>query len=229
MVMKMSDKIRLKGVYEQGYGLSPKLVMRDKNLSIEAKAIYAYMSSFAGSGGSAFPKIETACKDLNISKNRFLKYRKELVDYGYITIEKERKSGKFDNNVYILNNTVASNHRHGKSSPRQNEATNNNKDLNNNSSLNSSSVYDFYQQNFGVLTPFVAESIEHWISDLNESLVIASMERALKNNKKFNYAEGILKDWYRNNIRTLDDVEAKENQFTNKRKTKNKDKEWADF
>src|SRR5699024_12673947 len=72
-------------------------------------------------------------------------------------------------------------------------------------------------------------SIEHWINDLNESLVIASMERALKNNKKFNYAEGILKDWYRNNIRTLEDVEAKENQFTNKRKTKNKDKEWADF
>src|SRR5699024_16361 len=92
----------------------------------------------------------------------------------------------------------------------------NNKDLNNNSSLNSSSVYDFYQQNFGVLTPFVAESIEHWINDLNESLVLASMERALKNNKKFNYAEGILKDWYRNNIRTLEDVEEKENEFTRK-------------
>src|SRR5699024_823387 len=107
--------------------MSPKLVMRDKNLSIEAKAIYAYMSSFAGSGGSAFPKIETASKDINISKNRSVMYMSELVDYGYIRIEKERKSGNFDNSVYILNNTVASNHRHGKFSPRQNEATNNNK------------------------------------------------------------------------------------------------------
>ena len=217
MVMKMSDKIRLKGVYEQGYGMSPKLVMRDKNLSIEAKAIYAYMSSFAGSGGSAFPKVETACRDLNISKNRFLKYRKELVDYGYITIEKERKGGKFDNNVYILNNTVASNHRHGKSSPRQNEATNNNKELNNNKYINSSSsAFKFYENNFGVLSPFVAENIEHWINDLNEQLVIEAMKRALKNQKKFNYAEGILKSWLNENITTIEQVEAKEVDFENK-------------
>lgn len=93
----------------------------------------------------------------------------------------------------------------------------------------SSNAFAFYQNNFGMLTPFVADNINQWIDDLNEPLVIAALERAAKQNKQFNYAEGILKDWYRNNIRTLDDVEAKENQFTNKRKTKNKDKEWADF
>ena len=220
----MSDKIKMQGIMEQGYGISPKLVMRDKNLSIEAKAIYAYMSSFAGNGESAFPKIETACKDLQISKKRFLNHRKYLIDNGYLTIEKNRKKGKFDNNVYIINQTVVSKRRHGESSTRQNDTTNNNKVLNNNSSINSnsSSAHIFYENNFGMLTPFIIENIQHWTSDLSDELVVKSMEMALKAGKKFNYAEGILKDWHKNNVRTLDDVEAKKTEFAERNKNTNR-------
>lgn len=205
----MNDKVKVTGVLSNGYGLSPKMVMRDKNLSVEAKAIYAYMSSFAGNGESAFPKIETACNDLNMSKNRFIKHRRDLLERGYISIEKNRNKGKFENNVYVLNHTVASNHRHGVLPPWQNEATNNNKDLNNNKDINSSSgAFAFYEQNMGVINPFVAENIEQWINDLNEELVIESMKIALKANKRFNYAEGILKDWHKRNIRSLDDLKT---------------------
>src|SRR5699024_10317017 len=80
----------------------------------------------------------------------------------------------------------------------------------------SSNAFVFYQNKFGMLTPLVANNINQWIDDLNEPLVIAALERTAKQNKQFNYAEGILKDWYRNNIRTLEDVEAKENEFTRK-------------
>ncbi len=38
--------IQINGIMSQGYGFSPKAVMRDTRLTIEAKAIYAYMSSF---------------------------------------------------------------------------------------------------------------------------------------------------------------------------------------
>ena len=82
----------------------------------------------------------------------------------------------------------------------------------------SSSVYDFYQQNFGMITPFIAESIGTWINDLNEELVIESMKLALKAGKRFNYAEGVLKSWYKNNVRTVKDVEA----MKNSKKPKNK-------
>ena len=224
----MGDEIKVRGIFEQGYGISPKLVMRDKNLSVEAKAIYAYMASFAGNGSNAFPKIETACKDLQISKKRFLNHRKYLIKHGYLTIEKNRKQGKFDNNVYIINHTVVSNRRHGESSTRRNDTTNNNKDLNNNSISNSSSsAFAFYEQNFGVLGPFIAENIEHWIVDLNEDLVIESMKIAIKANKKFNYAEGILKDWHRNNIRTVEDAVAAQNEFG--RNVKHKKKKEVDL
>ena len=45
-------------IYKNGYGIVAKFVMRDKNLSVEAKAIYAYICSFAGSGTTAFPSAE---------------------------------------------------------------------------------------------------------------------------------------------------------------------------
>lgn len=144
----MSDKVKLEGILEKGYGISPKLVMRDKDLSIEAKAIYAYMSSFAGNGESAFPSIKLACIDLNVSENRFRKHRDQLVNKGYITIEHNKKKGKFHNNVYIINqiiespylqNTMTVKHHDGKTPARQNEGTNNNSSLNNNSSSNNNS------------------------------------------------------------------------------------------
>ncbi len=79
-------------------------------------------------------------------------------------------------------------------------------------------AHRFYQENFGVENPFIAECIDQWIDDIGEELVIEAMKRALKQNKSWGYAEGILKDWARRNLRTLADVEAYEREF--QRKTK---------
>ena len=48
--------LQLDALLSHGYGLSPQLVMRSKGLSIEAKALYGYLSSFAGAGDTAFPR-----------------------------------------------------------------------------------------------------------------------------------------------------------------------------
>lgn len=147
----MSDKVKMQGIMEQGYGISPKLVMRDKDLSIEAKAIYAYMSSFAGNGSSAYPSISLACRDLNVSEKRYRKHRDMLVDKGYITIEQQKNEGKFNNNVYIINqiieppygqNVMTAKRRDGDLSTRQNDRTNNNSSFNNNNISNNNSNKD---------------------------------------------------------------------------------------
>ncbi|PEL13829.1 DnaD domain protein, partial [Bacillus wiedmannii] len=54
----------------------------------------------------------------------------------------------------------------------------------------SSSIFSFYENNFGILNPFVADSITQWANDTSGELVQAAMERALKQQKKWNYAEG---------------------------------------
>ncbi|MED0889012.1 DnaD domain protein [Bacillus mycoides] len=82
----------------------------------------------------------------------------------------------------------------------------------------SSSIFSFYENNFGILNSFIAESISQWVNDTSEELVQAAMERALKQQKKWNYAEGILKQWVNKNILTLVDVNAAEIEFKNKDK-----------
>ena len=79
--------LQLDALLSHGYGLSPQLVMRSKGLSIEAKALYGYLSSFTGAGDTAFPSTSRILEELDISKNRFYKIRKELVSWGFISIE----------------------------------------------------------------------------------------------------------------------------------------------
>ena len=92
----------LPDILKDGYGYSPKRVMRDATLSVEAKAIYAYLASFADNEGKAYPGIELMCHELNMGENRFHKYKKQLIDKGYITISRERKENGWSNNIYYL-------------------------------------------------------------------------------------------------------------------------------
>lgn len=87
-----------------GYGMIPKLVMQDRNLSIMSKAIYSYFCSYTGAGNTCFPSREKICYDLNIHKNTFTKYLKPLVHFGYVRVKqiKDDVSGRFLRNVYIL-------------------------------------------------------------------------------------------------------------------------------
>ena len=55
----------------------------------------------------------------------------------------------------------------------------------------------FYEQNFGVLKPFVAEGINAWIEDSNTQLVIKAMKIALEQNApNMSYVQGILRGWH---------------------------------
>lgn len=98
------DRVQMQNgtIYEQGFGIIAKKIMRDKNLSIEAKAIYAYLCSYAGNGITAYPGEELICSDLNISRNRYYKYLRQLKDNGSININKEKSSGKYLRNVYKI-------------------------------------------------------------------------------------------------------------------------------
>lgn len=98
-----NDEIRVKGILSKGYGISPKLVMQDREITIEAKGIYSYFASYAGNGTTAFPSVNKIIYDLSIGEERFYNHRKYLIDKGYITIEKKMTdNGKFSRNIYTL-------------------------------------------------------------------------------------------------------------------------------
>lgn len=77
--------------------------MSDKGLSTESKAIYAYLCSYTGTKATAYPKVRTIIKDLNISEKRFHKHMKLLVEQGYISISREKyNDSKYMHNVYTV-------------------------------------------------------------------------------------------------------------------------------
>ncbi|GGA65318.1 hypothetical protein GCM10008025_06460 [Ornithinibacillus halotolerans] len=67
----------------------------------------------------------------------------------------------------------------------------------------------FYQNNFGVVSPFVSEDILAWIADVGEELVIEAMKRALERGKSnWGYVKQILRSWVQKNIRTVEAARA---------------------
>lgn len=102
------NKLKVEGILFKGFGHIPKFVMSDTDLSIEAKAIYAYFCSFAGAGDCAFPSRNKILYDLNVSKDCYYKHYNKLIDQGYLkvdqqkTIDKETGKAKLSYNTYTL-------------------------------------------------------------------------------------------------------------------------------
>ena len=97
------DILKFEGIMSQGFGVAPRIIMRDKRLSVEAKAIYCYLQSFAGSSEKAFPSRQTMLDELGMSKNRYYKYLRQLTDYGYIKIERIiDENGWKKGNIYVI-------------------------------------------------------------------------------------------------------------------------------
>lgn len=80
-------------------------------------------------------------------------------------------------------------------------------------SVVSNNVFDFYEQNFGLLKPFVIDEINNWVTDMSEEIVIEAMKKSLRQNKNWGYAMGILKEWHKDHIKTIHEVEIRERAF----------------
>lgn len=102
----MNDKLNVSGVNRDGFGIIPKRVMQDQELTIGAKAIYAYFCSYAGAGATCFPTRDKICKDMGISGDTLGKHLKALAKKGYIQIEQVKDNGRFSHNVYTLNSEI---------------------------------------------------------------------------------------------------------------------------
>jgi|GEM_PF-2221335 len=98
--MEQTDKLCLEGIYRQGYGIVPKYVMQDQDITLESKAIYAYLCALAGSGDITFPYRETILRQLGLSKNTYYRHYKPLLEEGYLSVT--RPTDKTASNIYTL-------------------------------------------------------------------------------------------------------------------------------
>ncbi|MDG6135639.1 DnaD domain protein [Lactococcus petauri] len=76
------------------------------------------------------------------------------------------------------------------------------------SNSNLQKLSNFYQENFGVMSSYIAEELKSLCEDYGFDLTLEAMKRAITSQKTFRYSKGILKNWDKNGIKTLDDAMA---------------------
>lgn len=119
--------------YDTGFTQVLNEVLYDKNLSLKAKGVYAYL--FSKPDGWQFHN-ECMSKDLKESREVVASAINELVSAGYIIKERYRENGILGGNVYtFINPTCAANHLCGKIPHRENHAYNNT-DISSNTNIN---------------------------------------------------------------------------------------------
>lgn len=94
------------GILSKGYGIIPKLLMLEGSVSIDAKALYAYFCSFAGSGFSCYPPRDKILNDLGFSPATYYGYLRELREGGYIDVKKHKtvRQQWCNNRIILLQN-----------------------------------------------------------------------------------------------------------------------------
>lgn len=214
--------------------------LRDERLTWKAKGILAYILSLPDDWVFYMEEIATHSKDKLDSLKSGMK---ELKAHGYIkrfpVKDEKGKITRWETVIYEIpqvENPQVENPLVGK--PQVDEPLVENPLLLNtkvlstdkqstnkqNTNLQSSSnIFTFYENNFGILNSFIADNLAQWVEETSEELVQAAMERALKQQKKWKYAEGILKQWTNNNVKTLSDVEALEGEFKRNKGAKSND------
>lgn len=77
-------------------------------------------------------------------------------------------------------------------------------------------LIELYQNNFGIVKPILYDDLKADLADYGLELIIEAVKRAIKRQREYAYAQGILKSWNNKGIKTLEQAKAEEVSFQNK-------------
>ncbi|KSU00632.1 DnaD domain-containing protein [Lactococcus lactis] len=141
-----------------------------------------------------FKRKEAKEKNANTNVNADANANTDSVDDSYHDSLKPHNSNNFD----------TFNH----SNESYNESSNAKTDFQN--------LIELYQSNFGIVKPILYDDLKADLEDYGLELIIEAVKRAVKRQREYGYAQGILKSWNNKGIKTLDQAKAEEVSFQNK-------------
>ncbi len=84
----------------------------------------------------------------------------------------------------------------------------------------------FYQENFGNVKGHLKNELQAWEQKVGEELLLEAMKQAVESNiYKWNYVKGILREWDKKGLTTIEQVEADRQAFKSAKQNKNPGKE----
>lgn len=127
-------------------------------------------------------------------------------------LEKRRKSDASASLMHHKSDASASLMHTNNNDNKENNENNDNKE-----NKKASNVFDLFQEyGFGVLNQYTSQDISNYLDEFendSEEIVTAALKIALDRNKiNWGYAKGILKDWLKSNLKSIDAVRAYEKQ-----------------
>lgn len=140
----MADNRKIEVRNYIGYGFVGQSIMRDSTLSVTAKALFAYLASFAGTSNKAWPSVSLIMQELGIGRDTFYKYLRELREKGYVEVEKGRSGGKWLSNIYTLIQSPCA------EKPYMVKPYTVNQDTKSNNTIKSNNTNSIYAQSFDV-------------------------------------------------------------------------------
>ena len=72
-------------------------------------------------------------------------------------------------------------------------------------------LFDFYQKQIGLMGPVQEEKLRYWVLEqgMDIEVIVAAIAEMVKTpSRRIEYLEGILRNWYNEGIRNLDDLAA---------------------
>lgn len=201
----------------QNYIVIQGFMINDLKLKGNELIIYAVIYGFSQASGQRFTgSISYLMKWISGSKQTVLNCLNSLLEKKLID-----KEEKYINNIKYCSYGVVKNldqwsnfYNEGGQKIRPNNIYNINK-----KEEEKEKIINFYNNNFGLITPYVAENIFTYLEDgLQEDLIIKAMEESIANNvRRWNYVKTILNDCINNNIKTAKEYEAKQREYKNKK------------
>lgn len=184
--------------------------------------------------GQKITSIRKLCERWSWSNNKVKHFLKLLEDDGMLIVKSDAKKTLLTVvNYDIYQNEDLEKRRksdtnatqmHHESDANATQMHTNNNDNNDNNDNNenkenkkSSNVFDLFQEyGFGVLNKYTSQDISNYLDEFendSEEILIAALKTAIDRNKiSWGYAKGILNDWLKSNLKSIDDVRAYEKQ-----------------
>ena len=195
----------------------------------KAILLYGHISTLVNKKGYCWATNDYFAKQLKVDKRTVIDYVNLLVEKGYIKrkIFHKENSKEVEKRILSIFTTPSDTDftRSGDSkfiTPSDVDFTENNTSINN-TSINklSSYVLTFYENNIGMISPWLREDIEDEVKDWNEinndeaeRIIVEALKNAIgvQARNKWKYAKSILSSWKERNIKSLSDIEVSDKQ-----------------
>lgn len=213
--------------YPAYYGILTANVRYSTQLSMSEKIMFTEITALSNAKGYCSAKNKYFADLYNKSEKTISLWIKNLKDCGFIRIEYKRRGAE------VIMRKIYPTPEHElqkcKSTDNKNVSRTNYKNVKeNNTSINNINInklgcyaINFYENNVGMISPWIREDIEDEVkewheinADEAEKIIVEALKNAVgaQARNKWKYAKSILSSWKERNIKSLSDIKADDKQ-----------------